>query len=102
MWAEVLGVTDIGLDDNFFDVGGHSLLMVQVQHRLSAELGAEVALLDLFRLPTMRSLCSHLRGQAPRERPAVDSAVSSPRATVAPAPPRARMQARPIFRRPSR
>jgi amino acid adenylation domain-containing protein len=64
IWREVLHVERVGSGDNFFDLGGHSLLLAQVQTRLSAVLGRELALLDLFKHPTVGSLAAHL---APEE-----------------------------------
>lgn len=65
LWREVLGLAQVGVNDNFFDLGGHSLLVVQVQRRLgeSSELqGQEVSITDMFRFPTIRSLAKHLAG----------------------------------------
>jgi amino acid adenylation domain-containing protein len=53
----VLGVEKIGLDDNFFDMGGNSLLLMQVQSRLR-QLNYQVSILDLFQLPTVRTLAA--------------------------------------------
>src|SRR6185369_3765306 len=53
----------VGLDDNFFDLGGHSLLLVQVHARLREELGLELSAIDLFKYPTIGSLAQH--AQAP-------------------------------------
>ena len=64
VWREVLKVDRVGVDDNFFDLGGHSLLAAQVHARLAGLLGREVALLDLFRYPTVRSLAAFLGGGA--------------------------------------
>jgi hypothetical protein len=50
----------VGVDDNFFDLGGHSLLMVQVQQHLQGALGRDLSITDLFRFPTVRSLTEHL------------------------------------------
>ncbi|MCP4664214.1 MAG: AMP-binding protein, partial [bacterium] len=68
IWQEVLGLERVSLHDNFFDVGGHSLLLAQVRQRLREELEREVPLVDLFRHPSIRALADHLRG-ATRVRP---------------------------------
>ncbi len=60
VWREVLGTPAVGVDDNFFDVGGHSLLAVQVHRRLQAVVGPRLSLTDLFRFPTIRALARHL------------------------------------------
>jgi aryl carrier-like protein len=60
IWRKVLGVERVGVRDNFFDVGGHSLLMVEVQARLGREAGREVTLIELFQYPTIDSLVEHL------------------------------------------
>jgi acyl carrier protein len=49
-----------GPDENFFDLGGHSLLTVQVQGRLKRQLNRQVALTDLFRFLTVRRLAQFL------------------------------------------
>ena len=62
VWREVLGVSRVGVDDNFFDIGGHSLLTIQVHKRLKDELARPLTLVDLFRFPTVGSLATHLSG----------------------------------------
>lgn len=62
VWREVLGVPAVGLHDAFFDVGGHSLLVADVQSRLSAALGREVDIVVLFEHATIASLARHLSG----------------------------------------
>jgi acyl carrier protein len=62
IWQEVLGLPQVGTDDNFFDLGGHSLLVVQVQRRLREACGREVSITDMFRLSTIRALAAHLAG----------------------------------------
>jgi acyl carrier protein len=64
---EVLGVERVSAEDNFFDLGGNSLLLVQVQSRLQAAFEREVAVLDLFSHPTVGTLARHL---APSAEPA--------------------------------
>lgn len=58
VWREVLGVPHVGLDDNFFDLGGNSLLMVQTYGKLREVATTSLSVLDLFRYPTIRSLAS--------------------------------------------
>ncbi|KQT09697.1 MupA/Atu3671 family FMN-dependent luciferase-like monooxygenase [Ramlibacter sp. Leaf400] len=64
IWQDVLGLESVGTTENFFDLGGHSLLVVQVQRRLREATGQEVAITDMFRLPTIRALAAHLGGGA--------------------------------------
>jgi amino acid adenylation domain-containing protein len=61
IWADALGVPSVGLEDRFFDIGGHSLLMVEVHDQLRDKTGLQVALLDLFQYPTVRSLARYLQ-----------------------------------------
>lgn len=60
VWREALQVDRVGAHDNFFDLGGHSLLIVQVQSRLRDRLPQEITVLDLFKFPTVHALASHL------------------------------------------
>jgi acyl carrier protein len=65
IWQDVLGLPQVGTTDNFFDLGGHSLLVVQVQRRLREACGREVSITDMFRLPTIKALAAHLGGEQP-------------------------------------
>jgi len=60
IWSEVLHRDRIGLLENFFDIGGHSLLVIQLHARLCERFGGDLALVDLFRLPTVESQAAHL------------------------------------------
>ncbi|MCE9606887.1 MAG: LLM class flavin-dependent oxidoreductase [Planctomycetia bacterium] len=62
LWQDLLGREQVGLDDNFFDIGGHSLLVVRMHRRLAQAITVPVALTDLFRFPTIRTLTAHLTG----------------------------------------
>ena len=61
IWQAVLGIDRVGLHDNFFDLGGHSLLMVKVHHQLQQQLGLDLPLVELFRYPTVRALAAYMR-----------------------------------------
>src|SRR6185295_15792710 len=63
IWREVLQVERVGLHDNFFDLGGHSLIAAQVHARLGDALGRELSMVDLFRYPTVDSLARYLAPQ---------------------------------------
>jgi phosphopantetheine binding protein len=53
-WRETLGVDRVGPHDNFFDIGGTSLLLIELRARLQRALGREVRTVTLFRNPTVR------------------------------------------------
>jgi mycobactin peptide synthetase MbtE len=55
-------VARVGVTENFFDSGGDSMAVVQVQARLAELLGREVRVVDLFRYPNVRALASYLDG----------------------------------------
>jgi natural product biosynthesis luciferase-like monooxygenase protein len=82
VWCDVLRVPSVGTRDNFFDLGGHSLLVVQVHQRLTASLQLSFPITDLFRYSTVQAIAGHLakrqaaaaappseaaRGEAPRD-----------------------------------
>jgi hypothetical protein len=73
LWREVLQIERVGVDDNFFDLGGRSLLLARVQGRLCEVLRREIPMIDLFRHPTVAALARHL-GRGPEERPAFQQA----------------------------
>ncbi|AVP97136.1 hypothetical protein C7S18_07990 [Ahniella affigens] len=60
IWCEVLDIDAVGIDDNFFDVGGHSLLLIQVQDRMQQRCGLALSVADLFKYPTVRDLANLL------------------------------------------
>jgi amino acid adenylation domain-containing protein len=67
-WKDALGVDRVGLDENFFDLGAHSLMVAEVHIQLQQVLGRELSLVDLFQFPTVTALAKHLNGEeaAPR------------------------------------
>jgi amino acid adenylation domain-containing protein len=60
IWQEVLGVPRVGVRDNFFDLGGHSLLVIKVHVKLQQAFDREISIVDMFRLPTIEALAQHL------------------------------------------
>lgn len=66
IWAEVLGLPEVGLDQHFFDLGGSSLLLARVRHRLEQRGLGPVSLLDLVRHPTIADLAAFLDGARPQ------------------------------------
>jgi acyl carrier protein len=64
LWQQVLGIERVGIDENFFDVGGHSLLMVRLHGLLKHRLGVACSIMDLLKNPTVRSMSRFLRRQA--------------------------------------
>ncbi|MFI6131257.1 amino acid adenylation domain-containing protein [Micromonospora sp. NPDC051141] len=71
IWSEVLGVETLGIDDDFFDLGGHSMLATQVVAKIrKAELGGRaVGVMDLFQKRTIRDLAAFISGDATQEGP---------------------------------
>ena len=61
-WQEALGVPAVGMNDNFFDLGAHSLTVAEVQAKLQQSLEREIALVDLFQFSTVTALAGHLAG----------------------------------------
>jgi amino acid adenylation domain-containing protein len=62
VWQEALGIPTVGLNDNFFDLGAHSLTVAEVQAKLQEVLRREISLVDLFQFSTVSALARHLAG----------------------------------------
>ena len=65
VWEEVLGLADVGLDEDFFDVGGQSLLAAQVVARLRESSGRHVPLAAIYESPTVAGLAAAVDAAAP-------------------------------------
>lgn len=74
-WCAVLGLPAVGRDDNFYDLGGHSLLMALVHQELEGGLGRDIAISELFAHPTVAGLAAHLSGTAEPAPDTTDAAV---------------------------
>lgn len=73
IWQDILALPTIGVDDNFFDVGGTSLLLLRLHSRVGAEFAAPIRIVTLFQHPTIRSLARHLDSAAAPVRPATSA-----------------------------
>ena len=62
-WKDALGVDRVGLNENFFDLGAHSLIVAEVHIQLQQLLGREFSLVDLFQFPTVAALANHFNGE---------------------------------------
>ncbi|MFI1366368.1 amino acid adenylation domain-containing protein [Streptomyces griseochromogenes] len=72
IWQQVLGLDRVGLDDNFFEVGGTSLLLMRVMARLRTRALLPLSRVEMFSHPTVRSLARRLAlPAAPRPTPDV-------------------------------
>ncbi|MBV9790075.1 MAG: SDR family oxidoreductase [Chloroflexi bacterium] len=69
IWQQVLGLEQVGLHDNFFDLGGNSLISLQVIAKLKKEFKTQVPAVAMFEAPTVSALAQYL---APQEAPQVD------------------------------
>jgi acyl carrier protein len=94
IWREILEVDDIGRSDNFFDLGGHSLLVPRVHRRIKDHFDTEISIVDMFRYTTLAELATHIHGSKSSQ---VPLALSEDRARLR----QARRNSRTHGRRPS-
>lgn len=60
IWQQALRLEQVGVSENFFDLGGHSILLVQIRGKLQEALGRDIPIIEIFRNPTIRSLAIYL------------------------------------------
>ncbi len=65
LWSELLGVERVGVEDNFFDLGGHSLLTVTLVARLRASFGTGIQIADVMDEPTVRAVSTLIDAAQP-------------------------------------
>ena len=63
IWCRELGRDEVGLDDDFFALGGQSVIMLRIQRAFIGELGVEVPVDQLFRNPTVASIAAYIDSQ---------------------------------------
>ncbi|HEY2392076.1 MAG TPA: amino acid adenylation domain-containing protein, partial [Candidatus Angelobacter sp.] len=64
IWQEVLGLQQAGVEDNFFDLGGHSFAVTRVHEKIQEKIAREFPLVTLFEHPTISSLAKYLSGHS--------------------------------------
>ncbi|HEX3028864.1 MAG TPA: amino acid adenylation domain-containing protein, partial [Clostridia bacterium] len=67
IFAEILGLVQVGAKDNFFDLGGHSLRATRVINRIEAETGIRIALKTIFKYPTVEGLAKVVQNSCSSE-----------------------------------
>jgi len=60
IWQDLLDVVNVGINDSFFDLGGHSLLVVKMLRRLKKTFSEDLTIVDLFQFPTIASLAEFI------------------------------------------
>src|SRR5438046_10655992 len=71
IWQNILGISGIGIRDNFFDLGGNSLLALRALHRAEVVSGKSILPAVFFANPTIEFLAAELARQATTESPAI-------------------------------
>jgi acyl carrier protein len=85
VWQEVLGLERIGIHDNFFDLGGNSLLLLRAYGRLEHLLNQDGAVIEFFKYPTIAALANYLRSDKATAQPdysQVEARISQQRAAT--------------------
>ncbi|HLJ89393.1 MAG TPA: amino acid adenylation domain-containing protein [Candidatus Angelobacter sp.] len=65
IWKSALGRDEVSTEDNFFDLGGHSLLLVRVHRQICETLGSQFPVVEMFQYPTISGLARHLGNTQP-------------------------------------
>jgi len=67
IWSRVLRVDRVGVQDNFFDLGGHSLLVVKALFEINSAFSSELKVVDVYRNPTIQELVARLHGESTQD-----------------------------------
>lgn len=86
LFAAVLGLDEVGVDDDLFDLGGHSLLLVQLRARIATDLGVQLPIATLFAHPSVAALAAHLSSSAATTDPINPTPSPNPLPTPNPLP----------------
>jgi acyl-coenzyme A synthetase/AMP-(fatty) acid ligase/acyl carrier protein len=78
IWQHILQIEQVGVEDNFFDLGGHSLLLMRVHNQLEVRLNCQISIVELFQYPTIRALAQRLDQPSQAPNPLVAESSHSP------------------------
>lgn len=67
IWQDLLGVERVGRDDSFFEIGGHSLLVLKALFKINQARGCSLRVTDVYKSPTIRELAARVQGKALEE-----------------------------------
>ncbi|EAZ91769.1 non-ribosomal peptide synthetase [Crocosphaera chwakensis] len=84
IWAEVLGVESIGIDDNFFTLGGHSLQAIQLVSKISMVMNCDISVKSLFLRPTVAKFSPILENKSKPSQPMNQVTQSKPEVQLSP------------------
>lgn len=79
IWSEVLGISEVRPEDNFFDLGGHSLMAIQVLSRIRSAFAIELEAEAIFKAPTLNGLAERIEALLPLDH---DEAVQDARSSM--------------------
>jgi amino acid adenylation domain-containing protein/thioester reductase-like protein len=86
IWQEVLGVVRVGRNDNFFDLGGHSLLVLKILFKIDQAFGCSLRVTDLYKHPTVRDLAERVHGRGAKDARIDPTREATLEVTIAPPP----------------
>ncbi len=81
IWKEVLNRENIGLNENFFDLGGHSLLLAKVRSKIYKTMNIDLQIMDLFKYPTVNTLSEYLEQKQGKKTAGVNRKIKQPETT---------------------
>jgi amino acid adenylation domain-containing protein len=75
VWQDLLQLEKVGIDDNFFTIGGNSLLSISVHGKLNKIFGQELSIIELFKYPTIKELAQYLTHKTDVEKAEENSSI---------------------------